>query len=209
MKKEISRALLLFCCCSFSACSVSRITTTEYTAVEQALISSASKKAVSTLDLPEINGKKVFVKSVKSQVALVSTASEIKSGHYVHSEYITSLIEQELLRNGAKLAKNEANSDLIVNILIDYAAIDDSNFILGLPSVPVPVPGVGTIQTPEISLFSKHGQYARAGFTLVAIETPSKTLSFERQTKPTESHYSRWSLLLLLGWRTTDLEEPF
>lgn len=207
MKKEILFSLFLLC--SFSACSVSRVTTTEYTAVEQALISSASKKAVATLDLPEVSGKKVFVKSIKSQVALIAATSDVKSGHYVHSEYVSSLMEQELLKNGAQLAKDEASSDLIVNVLIDYAAIDDSNFILGLPSVPVPVPGVGTVQTPEISVFSKHGQYARAGFTLVAIDTPSQSLSFERKTRATESHYSRWSMILIFGWRTTDLEEPF
>lgn len=206
MKKEI---FLLCLPALFSACAVSRITTTEYTAVEQALISSASKKAVCSLELPEISSKKVFVKSINSETEILKPNVEGTPPHYVDSRYLEALVEKKLLLNGARLAENEDKADLIINLLIDYAAIDDSNFILGLPSVPLPIPGVASIQTPEISIFSKHGQYARAGLTLLGIDSSSRSLSFKLISKPVESHYSRWNLLLLLGWRTTDLNEPF
>lgn len=203
--------ILLLCCLfsSFSACSVSRITSTEYTAVEQALISSASKKAVCSFDLPEVDGKKVFLKSIKSQTEILKPTIEGAPPHYVDSKYIEALVEKKLLLHGARLAEDATKADIIINLLIDYAAIDDSNFILGLPSVPLPIPGVASIQTPEISIFSKHGQYARAGLTLVGVDSSSRSLSFKLISKPVESHYSRWNLLLLLGWRTTDLSAPF
>ena len=49
--------------------------------------------------------------------------------------------------------------------------IDDSKTTIGVPAIPLPVPGVGILQTPSLPVFKYDRQTGRAGFSLTGIET--------------------------------------
>ena len=48
--------------------------------------------------------------------------------------------------------------------------IDKSETMLGIPAIPIPVPGVGTFSTPELPVFKRDLQHGRAGISITGFE---------------------------------------
>lgn len=199
--------LLLF----FSGCGVTRVTTTQHTAVEQALLSESLAKASTSLNFSPVEDKTFFIKKingVEGSLALSETEEEPVEGHSLNLPYAKSVVSEALLAGGARLAKDENTADLLIFVQIHTGSIDDSEVAFGIPSIPIPVPGVGSVETPALNLFEKHSQYGRSKVTVFAVETDTGSLAFSQTSDTKGNYYSRWGALFIIGWRTTDLEEP-
>jgi hypothetical protein len=188
-----------------SACAATRITTTPRTAVEQALITQSTRQAVKTLKLSEFSGRSFYI---EADDMTTQNCHEGVCQNYELS-YILNALRDRLLKEGMLQAQSKELASVIVRPRIDYALIDDSESIIGLPSFPIPIPGAGNLQTPEIALFGNATQYGRTKISITGADSKTGALVFSESSTPAEVHYSRWSLLLLFSWRTTDLEKPF
>jgi len=193
------------------SCSATRVTTTEHTAVEQALLTYTTRKAFSSIDFRELEGKKVFIESVELPTYTPSVVSNLQENlHQISTNYLKLILEQALLESGAMVLDQKDLADLSLKIIFHVASIDDSEFVLGLPSVPVPIATAGTsVQTPELSLFSSTTQKGKVRFSVYAKDIKTGRLAFVKKSKPSKKYYSRWSVLLIFGWRVTDLGRPF
>jgi len=192
------------------ACSVTRVSTTEHTAVEEALLSEALIKATESLETKNATGKSFFVKEIETVEGKVTFSDKESEGkaHTLDKYYVKLAVTEHLLSIGGKLASSEKEADLIVFTQVHTGSIDDSEFAFGVPSIPVPVPGVGTVETPALNLFERHSQYGRAKITVFAVENNSGELAFSLTSDSDGKYYSRWGLFFIIGWRTTDLGEP-
>lgn len=203
MKANLIILVLLSLICS--SCSVTRVSTSKRTAVEQALLTQTTKYAVNTLDLTTYKGKSFFIES--NDLQKINCFSD-----YCESPdlpYLLSSLMDRLVTNGLLLSQTKEKADLIVYPRIDFALLDDSESLIGIPTIPIPVPTVGTVETPELAIFGNITQYGRVKFSVTGVERESGALSFSESTAASEKRYSRWVFLFFISWRTTNLDAPF
>lgn len=179
-----------------TGCKATRMTTTDRTAVEQALLSKSVEATILSNEIPAGHG----------------TSFQIHKEEYTAADknLVASRLRAALLKSGyADAATMEGKSDLTIFPNVDFSAIDDSAFFVGVPSIPIPVPPLGAIQTPELALVKKDDQWGRSRIGVTAIETETGELAFSTIARPAEEKYVRWTLLLVFGFRQTSLDEPF
>lgn len=187
---------LLILAVNVAGCAMTRDTTTERTAIEVALLTKTADNAVNQLEIPRLDGQTYSITTDKY------TAPE--------EDYIFTGIEKRLLLQGAARPVNEDEEpELDIQPRIDYAHIDDSKFLIGIPNIPVPIPGAGNFETPEIVLFGRNTQRGRSSVQVYAVENATGEIAFSADSKFDNRHYSRWRLLLFFGFRTTNLGKPF
>jgi hypothetical protein len=175
-------------------CGGLRTTTTEKTALERALMWQSLDPALSAID-PGAGRNRTFT----------MVTDEVDTEY---QKTIVSRARQELLLRGYRVATDPEAADVVVHLRADYAGLDDSSFLLGLPSIPIVTPA-GGLETPELALFKRDSQRARNRLSLYAIDRETGELLFEDTAQGLQTFFTRWRVLFLIGFRTTNLEEPF
>lgn len=206
---NIYKIALLLLAVIFCSCSVNRISTTRKTAVEKALISKACNDVIFNLKINSGNFKKVYIEWSESEIQKSSLICGDAICNETPYELIQDLMINKLLGSNFLIAKKKEDADIIVNPIIYFSDIDDDNSLLGIPSIPIPLPGVGTVNTPEISLFSINSQYGRSKFALNLIDAKEGKLIEHIAPKHSESYYKRVNLLFIFDFRLTNLGDPF
>jgi hypothetical protein len=176
-------------------CAPTRITTTSRTAIEQALLSEAARRSLAEQNFERLAGSSYTIDAAGFEG--------------VDSKFALSYLNQELLEGGLRQAAKPEEADLIVYPRTAYAGIDDTTFAIGVPELPIPLPGVGTISTPELSIFKTIRQAGRSRIEAHAVRTSDGSLAFTIPERAGSSKFTRWTLLFILAWRTTDLGAPF
>jgi hypothetical protein len=188
-------SLLLMC-----SCGVSRISTTEKSAVERALIAESLEDAIKAVDVSVLSGKSFSVKPM-DQVSLGPRAE-------VGIAMVEGLVRKHLLAAGAIAAGKDEPADVIVEPILHFAQLDENKMVIGLPAYPVPIAG-SILKTPEIALLGVDQQYGRSKVSLVLTESASGRRIAEGDSPVSQRIYDRWTVLIFFGWRDTDLPTPF
>ena len=89
----------------------------------------------------------------------------------VDVEFTQGELRDRLLQLGAELVADAEAAEIIVEARSPGVGIDDAKTTIGVPAIPLPVPGVGILQTPSLPVFKYDRQTGRAGFSLTGIET--------------------------------------
>ncbi len=114
--------------------------------------------------------------------------------------------DAHLAGSGAALIDDRAQAEVVVDLAIAAAAIDDQDRVFGIPPVSIPaVPGktAGTTTTPEISFYATH---ERTGVVeLDAIARDAKTGRMITAVGPlsASAHLVRGSILTGLSFGKT------
>lgn len=188
-----------------SGCAATRLTTSEKTAVEQALLSQSIERNLQNIKIPKGLNRLVYIDSK----ALRSIPCGDKSCFSVDTTLAYNFIIQKLLKSGYRITKDSTLAELFIHPRIEFVGIDDSDSLLGFPSIPIPLPGVGTIQTPEVSLFGSKKQHGRAKFNILATDAKEGSLVFSETARSKDTYYNRWNAFFVFDWRTTNLGKPF
>jgi hypothetical protein len=175
-----------------SACSSMRETQPPRTATEQLLISSAVDHALDRLKLGIPPGTKIWV--------------EEKYLDGYDQKYAVGAIRDHLLRRGGRLVADRGAADTVVEIRAGALSTDSNDMLIGVPSVALPIPLVGNMQTPEVG-FAKRSEdqgVAKLGLTAYDAKTGQRT-PFS-PTAPTYGYSTnkRWVVLSLFEWEETD-----
>ena len=62
-------------------------------------------------------------------------------------------IAHEVLSAGGIVEADAKNAEIILRVASGALSIDRREFLVGIPGIPLPIPSVGTFQTPELALF--------------------------------------------------------
>ena len=133
-----------------------RVTDPKRTAVEQLLLSTAAERALVAVDLKALEGKKVF---------LDASGFEGYDGAYALGQIKTLLGKQ-----GAFVVEDRKQAEVVAEVTAGALAIDRSDSLLGIPPIPVPVPNVGSFETPEVAFFKTIKQTGVAKFAVTAYD---------------------------------------
>ncbi len=176
-------------------CAVSRITTTEQTAVEEALLSASVDRSLDELDLGGHAGRSFFVADGLT--------------HLPEGEYVLAELRRRLLGAGMIEAATRQRAQILITPVVGHLAIDDAHTMIGLPSIPLIVPAVGTIDLPELAIFRTDTQFGRSRIGVFGRDADTGTLLFDAGPVASQSRYKRWRVLVFFSFRTTDLPHPF
>lgn len=178
-----------------SGCSTTRTTTTTRTAVEQALLSQTAKQVVDEMDFTPLAGKSFFIKEEKFEAA--------------DGKYVLAALHEHLLESDLRMAAKEEEADVLIYPRVAAAGIDDTSSFIGLPSIPVYIPGAGGVTIPEMSLYKSHRQQGRNRMGVHGQYCANGELAISLPETAKQCYYTRWTLLFIISFRTTDLEKPF
>ena len=188
--------ILITCLAFLAGCTTTKTSTTARTAVEMALMSESAKRAIDELDDGAVGPYQRFF---------------IDENYFVATdqEYMLSALRRALLNKGLHSVESEEDADIIVQPRIAAAAIDENKGMLGVPSVPAALPGIGAIELPELALYKKFKQQAVNKMGVFAINADDRSLAFDWGEGSGEAYYTRYTVLFLITFRTTDLNEPY
>ena len=166
-------------------CSSPRITETGRSAVEQFLLSTVVERGIRIADFSPFSEKKIFVeyKYLDPQV---------------DKAYVQGIFEMHLAQQGLIVSRDVKDSEYIVQILCGVLATDSNQFMIGTPTLPIPVPDTSiNVAIPEIPLFKKltRSGYGKFAFNILKSKdrSPVKAISgIEASTS-----YTNWTILLI------------
>ena len=173
-------------------CTASKISVPERTGIEQLLLSTAADNALKGISIPQVTGERVF---------LVET--------YVDSydrAYVIGSIRALLSENGALLQETRETADIIVEARVGALGVDSSNSLLGIPSLPIPIPAVGTVETPQLALYAAKKEDSVSKIALLGYRNDGSNV-FSTEPLSGQSHFHQYEILLLVKINFTDIPE--
>jgi hypothetical protein len=186
----------LVCCLAFATalcgCHTVRESVPPRTATEQLLLSTAADKAMVHQRFDWLEGKKTYV--------------EDKYFEGYDKGYAVGLIRERLSANGALLVKHVSKAEIVVEIRSGALSMDNSEWLIGIPAMTVPLPLAGPVQTPELALYKRKDSDSIAKLVLFAYKRKSE--QYLRSVKPMLGRAQlRTYKVLIFSWRKTDVPE--
>ncbi|HWE71635.1 MAG TPA: DUF6655 family protein [Stellaceae bacterium] len=181
-----------------AACTTDRVTEPYQTATEQLLVSTAVDHAIDNVNPPIARGSKVYVDAQFFD-------GTPGTNDVVLPRYTISAVRDLVLRAGGDLVDDRKAADEIVELRNGGQAIDHKTLMVGVPTIPVPIPLAGTIQTPEIDLFKRDNQRGISKIALTVYSQNSGALADSTGPIYGDSHDTHWTVLLLFGWDSQDV----
>ena len=123
----------------------------------------------------------------------------------VDKEFVQAYIELHLARYGITVAKEAADADYVIKASSSVLATDVDKFLLGIPSLPVPIPYMNlSVVIPEIPIFMriKRSAWGRFFFNIVDAKT-NKPVQIVDGAK-SESSYNNW-VVCFIPFKSHDL----
>jgi hypothetical protein len=192
----LSRLLaLLVVAVAFVGCSTSRTTTTARTAVEQALISQSAEFTLNKFDEADLAGR--------------TFAFDDSQFEATDKGFASSALKLHVLKSGMREAGKADEAEVAVRPRAAISAIDDSSFLLGIPSLPIVIPGAGSVSIPEVALLGYNKQVGVSRMGMYAIDKADGALLHDYGIQASRAHYVRWRVFFFISFRHTNLEEPY
>jgi hypothetical protein len=175
-----------------AGCTTTKTTTTARSATEELLLSTATDHALQNIGLEFFSGRRVFL-----------DATYFDS---YDSKYALGTLRDAISRAGALLEDNATNSDFIIEARSGALAIDASESLFGVPSMPVPVPLAGVLQTPEIAFYHAQRQNSVAKIALLAYARQSREHVYSSGSLDGKAYDKNYKVFFV-SWSRTDLPE--
>jgi len=178
---------------AISGCLQTRVTEPSRTAIEQLLLSTAADRSLREADFAVFKEKKVFVDT-----------------NYFESydrAYVLGTLRNLLSINGALLATNANEAEVIVEPRSGALSVDSSQSLIGMPSLPVPIPFAGTLVSPEIALWKSQKFFSTAKIALFAYEQKSRRHLYSTGPLIGRASHRYYKFLGYLASTRTDIPE--
>lgn len=178
---------------AIAGCTTVRETQPTQTAREQLMLSTAADLASAQIKPNVPQGNSIYVDT-----------SEFSDDSEYKTKYAVAQIQSQLLADGYKLVGSADKADTIAEVSNGALSIDQSDTLLGIPSIPIPIPLTGTVNTPEIAFYKKARRTGVAKFGVAFYN--AKTGGVQDIVGPIYgfSHYDR-SSILGISWKHQNL----
>lgn len=160
-------------------CGTTKFSDTGRTATEQLLISSAMEDVVDEYDYSRLAGLKVHIKIANSPT---------------DSEYLKSLIRQQLAANGAFVRDAEDDADYILEVAPGAVGTNRYELMYGIPETSIPAIGtLAATSIPEFALVKRTDQKAQVKLNMWAYNKTTGAIVWQSGLKTKSSNIrDRW-----------------
>lgn len=162
-----------------------RETTSPRTATEMLLVSTAAYRAVMEYDATFLDGRRVYL--------------DLSNFESIDKGYVQSALRDLLSGSGALLLEQaepsggEPGADVIIEVRNGALGIYDGEFTLGLPSLPVTVPGLTTaLVSPPLYIFRRDTAQGWAKFQIWALDRRTRRYISRSHELWGSSYYNQW-----------------
>jgi len=193
------RALVLFLVVvlPLTGCITNRVTNPPRSATEQMVISSAADRAVRQLHFMLPPGTRVFL-----------DVHNLTAANGDDARYVAAVVEDRLLLEGAALMPDAKSADVIVALRSSALAANYHKILIGLPSMGLPVPLAGTIETPEVAFYSWDDQKGVAQLAATSYGTRDGTLRSSTGSFTGVAKHNKRVVLFIFSSTRNNLESP-
>jgi hypothetical protein len=184
---------LLFFLPGIAGCLQTRLSEPPRTAVEQLLLSTAADRSLQRVHWEMFQEKKVFVDT-----------------NYFESydrAYVLGTVRDLLSQYGALLATNANDADIIIEPRSGALSTDSSSSLVGMPSVPIPIPFAGTFTSPEVYLWKSQKLFSTAKIALFAYDRKSRKHVYSSGPLAGKASHKYYKFLGYFSVTRTDLPE--
>ena len=186
MRIQATLVLLL----STVGCQTTRESFPARTATEQLLLSAAADRSLDSLTWTFADQAGCYIQADGLEV--------------YDKPYVLASIRNRILLAGGRIVTSVEEADLIFELRSAGLSVDNDKFLIGFPSLPVPIPSVGTITTPELALFAINRKHGVAKFGYHVWHRAGGTLKHSEELRFGGSHLTEWTVLLI-GFTTQDI----
>ena len=177
----------------FCGCSDPMVSNTARTSVEQFLLSDVIEQAADQMKFSAYKGKK----AVMDYNYLAPQ---------VDKPVIQGLVERRLAECGVIVVADKKDADIIVQLVCPVLATNMAKFLVGTPSLPVPVPDTSVqIVIPEIPLFLKLSRSAHGHFSVNILNAQDLAPIEVQKGIRTKAYYINWAVMLV-PWETYNMK---
>ena len=177
----------------FSGCSDPMTSNTARTAVEQFLLSDCIEQATDQMKFTSYRGKKAFM-----DYAYLAPQ--------VDKAVVQGMVERRLAESGVVVVADKKAADIIIQVVCPVLATDQTKFLIGTPSLPIPVPDTSIqIVIPEIPLFLKLTRKGFGQFSVNILKAADATPIEIQKGINTRAEFVNWALLLF-PWTSHNME---
>lgn len=194
--KGSAAAAALFIGLTATGCTTIRETQPTQTAREQLMMSRAADLASAKIQPNVPKGNAIYV-----------DATNFTDDAEYRTHYAIARIRARLLSEGYRLVGSADKADTIAEISTGALSIDQGDTLFGLPSITLPIPLSGPVNTPEIALYKKDRRTGVAKFDVSFFNAKSGDLQDVAGPVYGFSHFDR-SSILGVGWKNSNLLPP-
>jgi hypothetical protein len=124
----------------------------------------------------------------------------------VDKPVIQGLIERRLAECGVIVVADKKDADIIVQLVCPVLATDMAKFLIGTPSLPVPVPDTSVqIVIPEIPLFLKLTRSAHGHFSVNILNAKDSSPIEVQKGIRTKAYFINWAVMLI-PWESYNMK---
>lgn len=177
----------------FCGCSDPMSSNTARTSVEQFLLSDVIEQATDQMKFSAYKGKK----AVMDYNYLAPQ---------VDKPVIQGMVERRLAECGVIVVADKKDADIVVQLVCPVLATDMSKFLVGTPSLPVPVPDTSVqIVIPEIPLFLKLTRSAHGHFSVNILNAKDASPIEVQKGIRTKAYFINWAVMLI-PWESYNMK---
>ena len=158
--KYVTLAVLILI--HLTGCSTRTVSSTPRTAIEQMLLSAAVDTALEKFQLPQVNGKTIYID-------LTNLTGD-------GAEYTKVAIRARFAEIGATLTDTPGQADFIAEVASGCLGTEFKSFIIGIPSIPVPG---SPAPFPEAALFREVEQTGITKF-IIFVHAKGRFISLDQ-----------------------------
>jgi hypothetical protein len=184
-------AATVFLLLALGACSTLRESEPGRTATEQLIFSTAVDRVCDNLALKLPPGSKVFV-----------DATYVEG---TDSKYLVASLRDRILRRGGNLVAARDQADLVFEPRVGALSVDRKATLVGIPSIPIPIPLAGEFTFPELALFKRDRRQGVVKLALTSYDAKTGALKNSQEPTYAFSHQTEWVVLLFVSWDSNDL----
>ncbi len=174
-----------------AACSAStQITQTPRSSIEQRLLVRSLDRSLSQLDTSALQGKSVAVEFY---------------GLTPDKDFAKEFCVAWLQGRRVRVVSDPQNAEVRVKIFAPALAVDRGQAFFGVPSVTVPFLG---FTMPEVALFKSATNEGHAEIQIYLIDGASEDFLTKSPVAVGEAAYNQYTVLVLINFKRTDLDEP-
>lgn len=165
----------------FTGCSTPEMTNTKRSAVETLILSDSVDKSLQQADLRRFAFKKIFINPA-------NLTAEDKT-------YILGQLAQHLGDQGMALVDDKKDADFIAEVYCGTLGTDHDKFMIGIPSIAVPVPFSGTFKLPEMPFYRNISQTAFCKLRLSIWSADKQRVLYSSRYMFAATYFNRYCLL--------------
>lgn len=173
------------------ACSELRSSEPGRTATEELIFSTAVDRVCDKLAIQLPENSRVFV-----------DASYVEGSG---SKYLVASLRDRILQHGGRLVAARDEADVVFEPRIGALSIDRKNTLVGIPSIPIPIPLAGDLNLPELALYKRDRQQGVVKLALTSYDAETGALRSSQGPLYGFSQRTDWVALLVVSWEDNDL----